>query len=193
MQTKSVPLFVFLFVLTSLFSQENSNTIDNQFTNVIDKSHNYREFKIIPKAKIYALRKNVLDSMATLESKVETAQAETEKQRDDIASLTDRLTSTQQNLESSKEKEDGIEFFGSITKKSTYHTIMWSMVVILLAILGLIFFKFTNSNSVTRATKTKLAEVKNEFEAYRKKALEENQRIGRKLHDEINKNRKSQS
>lgn len=190
MQTKSLTLLIFLLVVTSLFSQENSNTIDNQFTNVVDKSNSYQQFKVIPKAKIYALRKNVLDSIAALDSKVETAQLEIEKQRIEIASLTDDLTSTRQNLTSSKEKEDGIEFFGSLTKKSTYNGIMWSIIVFLLAILGLVFFKFKNSNSVTRATKTKLAEVENEFDAYRKKALEENQQIGRKLQDEINKNRK---
>lgn len=190
MQTKSLTLVIFLLVVTSLFSQENSNTIDNQFTNVVDKSNSYQQFKVIPKAKIYALRKNVLDSIAALDSKVETAQLEIEKQRVEIASLTDDLTSTRQNLTSSKEKEDGIEFFGSLTKKSTYNGIMWSIIVFLLAILGLVFFKFKNSNSVTRATKTKLAEVENEFDAYRKKALEENQQIGRKLQDEINKNRK---
>ena len=190
MQTKSLTLLIFLLVVTSLFSQENSNTIDNQFTNVVDKSNSYQQFKVIPKAKIYALRKNVLDSIAALDSKVETAQLEIEKQRVEIASLTDDLTSTRQNLTSSKEKEDGIEFFGSLTKKSTYNGIMWSIIVFLLAILGLVFFKFKNSNSVTRATKTKLAEVENEFDAYRKKALEENQQIGRKLQDEINKNRK---
>ena len=190
MQSKSLTLLIFLLVVTSLFSQENSNTIDNQFTNVVDKSNSYQQFKVIPKAKIYALRKNVLDSIAALDSKVETAQLEIEKQRIEIASLTDDLTSTRQNLTSSKEKEDGIEFFGSLTKKSTYNGIMWSIIVFLLAILGLVFFKFKNSNSVTRATKTKLAEVENEFDAYRKKALEENQQIGRKLQDEINKNRK---
>lgn len=190
MQTKSLTLLIFLLVVTSLFSQENSNTIDNQFTNVVDKSNSYQQFKVIPKAKIYALRKNVLDSIAALDSKVETAQLEIEKQRVEIASLTDDLTSTRQNLTSSKEKEDGIEFFGSLIKKSTYNGIMWSIIVFLLAILGLVFFKFKNSNSVTRATKTKLAEVENEFDAYRKKALEENQQIGRKLQDEINKNRK---
>lgn len=191
MQTKFLSLFIFLFAATTLLSQEKSNTIDDQFTNVVDKSNSFEEFKVIPKTKIYALRKNVLDSIAALESEVEAAQGEIEKQRNEIASLKSNLTSTKQNLEASKEKEDGIAFFGSITKKSTYNGIMWSIIVLLLAIVGLLFFKFKNSNSVTRATKIKLIEVENEFDAYRKKALEENQIIGRKLQDLINKNRKA--
>jgi uncharacterized membrane-anchored protein YhcB (DUF1043 family) len=191
MQTKFIPLFIFLFVATSLFSQEKSNTIDDQFTNVIDKSNSYEEFKVIPKTKINALRKNVLDSISALESEVAAAQLEIEKQRTEIASLNSNLNSTRQNLEATKEKEDGINFFGSITKKSTYNSIMLSIIVVLLTIAGLLFFRFRNSNSVTRATKEKLSEVENEFDAYRKKALEENQIIGRKLQDEINKNKKA--
>ena len=191
MQTKFLSLTIFLFVVTSLFSQEKSNTIDDQFTNVIEKSNSYEEFKVISKTKIYSLRKNVLDSIATLQSEVEATQGEIEKQKNEITSLTSNLTATRQNLEASKEKEDGIKFFGSITKKSTYNSIMLSIIALLLAIVGLLFFKFKNSNSVTRATKSKLTEVENEFDTYRKKALEENQIIGRKLQDEINKNRKA--
>jgi uncharacterized membrane-anchored protein YhcB (DUF1043 family) len=189
MYCKALTIFSFLVLTATVFGQNNTKTIEDQFTDVIDKSNSYQEFKVIPKSKISILRKNILDSIAALEEQVANGQTELMQQKTEISNLTASLNTTRQNLTASKEKEDGIELFGNITKKSTYNTIMWSIISGLLIILGFLFFKYKNSHAVTRATQTKLSEVEHEFDAYRKKALEENQLIGRKLQDEINKNR----
>ena len=189
MTTKSLILLSFLVVSTSFFAQDNSNSIENQFINVIDKSNNYQEFKVIKKTKIYNLRKNVLDSISALEAKIGTSQSEIERQKTEIESLTQNLGTTQSNLTASIEKEDGIEILGMLTKKSTYNTILWSIILGLIAILGFLFYKFKNSHAVTKAVKLKYDEIETEFEAHRRKTLENEQQLRRKLQDEINKNR----
>ena len=90
---------------------------------------------------------------------------------------------------SSIEKEDGIEILGMLTKKSTYNTIMWSIIALLIAAFLFIFFKFNKSNAVTKEANLKLAETEEEFDAHRQKTLEREQQLRRKLQDEINKNR----
>jgi septal ring factor EnvC (AmiA/AmiB activator) len=189
MTTKSLILLSFLVVSTSFFAQDNSNSIENQFINVVDKSNNYQEFKVIKKSKINELRENVLDSISALEAKIETSQTEIARQKAKIETLTENLNTTQSNLASSIEKEDGIEILGVLTKKATYNTILWSIILGLIAILGLLFYKFRNSHAVTKAVKLKFDEIESEFEAHRRKTLENEQQIRRKLQDEINKNR----
>ena len=189
MTTKSLILLSFLVVTTSIFAQDNNNSIENQFISVVDKSNNYQEFKVIKKTKIYNLRKNVLDSISALEAKIGTSQSEIEKQKAEIETLSQNLSTTQSNLTASIEKEDGIEIFGMLTKKSTYNTILWSIILGLMAILGFLFYKFKNSHAVTKSVKLKYKEIETEFEAHRRKTLENEQQIRRKLQDEINKNR----
>ena len=169
--------------------EQPDNTIKGQFIKVIDKSNNYQEFKVIKKTKLVVLRKNILDSIATLEKSIETKDATIAAQANTISDLETNLSTTQNNLSISQEKEDGIELFGMITKKSTYNTILFSVIGLLL--LGLIFFvfRFKNSNSITKATNHKLSEIESEFESYRQKKLEDEQVLRRKLQDEINKNR----
>lgn len=165
------------------------NSIEGQFVKVIDKSSNYQEFKVIKKIKLAGLRKNILDSIATLEKSIETKDATIESQESTISELQSNLSATQNNLTISKEKEDGIELFGMMTKKGTYNTIMFSIIGLLFLGLSFFIFRFKNSNSITRETNLKLSEVETAFEAYRQKKLEDEQVLRRKLQDEINKNR----
>jgi len=66
---------------------------------------------------------------------------------------------------------------------------MWSVVGILAALLFLFIYRFNASNRITREVKAKLSETEHEFEEHRKRALEREQKVMRKLQDEINKNK----
>ncbi len=57
----------------------------------------------------------------------------------------------------------------------------------LLVFLILFVYKFKNSNALTQSAKAALADVEEEFEQHRRRALEREQKISRKLQDEINK------
>jgi hypothetical protein len=66
---------------------------------------------------------------------------------------------------------------------------MWGIIGVL-TILWLIFtYRFRASNAITKEAKIKLAETEQEFEEHRKRALEREQQVRRKLQDEINKNK----
>jgi len=187
---KNFTLLTLLFLFgIQLSAQSNENTLDAQFTDVIEKSNRYQDYKVVKIFKLNNLKKSVGDSIAALETVIDDANGTIDNQKSQINTLTLDLKKTQDDLVVSKEKEDGIEFFGSITKKSTYNTIMWSIIGLLLLITLFLFYKFKNSNSITRMANTKLAEIEEEFEGHRQKTLEREQQLRRKLQDEINKNK----
>ncbi|MAP53465.1 MAG: tRNA (guanine-N1)-methyltransferase [Altibacter sp.] len=170
-----------------------TNSLEDQFVDVVDNSNNYQDYKVIKKTKINKLRENIMDSIAALETEIQTSETSLDQQKNKIASLTQELAKTQEDLALSRKKENGIELFGMLTEKSTYNTIMWSIILILLLALGFFIYKYKNSNSVTKEAQLKLAETEIEFEEHRQKAIEQQQQLRRKLQDEINKNRKSKS
>ncbi|MAM18272.1 MAG: hypothetical protein CME35_04800, partial [Gramella sp.] len=57
----------------------------------------------------------------------------------------------------------------------------------LLLLLIVLFIKFKSSHTATREARQKLQETEKEFDTYRSKALEKEQRLGRMLQDERNK------
>ena len=189
---------VAVFLCTALiFAQDNTqkkspNTIENQFVEVVDGSNSYQEFKVIKKTEIDKLRSNILDTIGKFENKISGLNSEIDTQKNEIDTLTQNLSKTEEDLTLSQKKENGIEIMGIITQKATYNTVMWSLVGILILALAYFIYKFKSSHSVTAEARLKLAETEKEFEKHRQTRIEEQQQLRRKLQDEINKNRKLQ-
>ncbi len=171
--------------------QIRKNTLNEQMTEAFDKSNSYQEYKVVKKTQLATLKRNILDSVSLLEKKINSQESELEQQKNEIDSLRQNLKNTQQSLSNSKEKEDGITVFGILTSKAVYNTIMWSIIVLLLLTGGFLFYRFLNSSKITNAAELKMVEMEMELEDYRRNSLEREQKLRRKLQDEINKNRKA--
>lgn len=190
------PFLILGFLIAATFSihaQEaqdvDDNSIKGQFVDVIDKSNNYQEFKVIKKTKLTTLRKNILDSISTLEKEITSKDGTIASQSEKISGLENKLASTQENLTVSMGKEDGISLFGIPMKKTSYNTLLFSIIGILLLALLLFIYKYNSSNKITKDANSKFDETEAAFETYRQKKLEDEQILRRKLQDEINKNR----
>ncbi len=184
-------LFLFSVHLSAQDSvQVHKNTLNNQMIEAFEKSNSYQEYKVIKKSQLANLKRSVLDSVATLEKQIASQQNDLEAQKSEIDSLSKMLKTTQEQLDESKQKEDGIELFGVLTSKSTYNAIMWGVIILLFFVGGFLFYRFLNSHKVTKAAQLKMAEIEIELEDHRRKSLEREQKLRRKLQDEINKNRK---
>ncbi len=187
-------LLVFLCYYAEINSQEaknqnSTNTLKDQFYNVINKSNSYQDYKVVKKFKLNQLQNSVLDSIAVLETKIETLSAEINTKQKEITNLNSSLSATNINLKASKEKENGIYLFGILLQKSTYNIILWSVIGLLLILFGVFVVKFRNSNSITKESKLKLAETETDLEGHRQRSLEREQQLRRKLQDELNKNK----
>ncbi len=182
-------VFYLLCTVSVAFSQGDKNTIEEQFSETIEKSNNYQQYKVVKKVKLYALRKNVLDTISKLEKSILENRNKIQTQAASIKSLESELQATKDDLRDSIERENGIELFGNTIKKSTYNTFLFSIIGLLIMGLIILFFRFKSSHSVTKITREKLNEVEEEFESHRQRALQREQELRRKLQDEINKNK----
>ncbi len=165
--------------------------IEGQFNTVIKKSGRYQEYKVIKQVWINKLKANTLDSIKTLESKLNETNLQITKQKSTITGLEETLAKTNEDLTAVTNEKDSMSFFGASVTKSSYMTIMWLIVAGLILLLSFFIFKFKNSNTITTEAKKTLAETEAEFEDHRRRALEREQKVMRKLQDEINKQRKA--
>lgn len=168
--------------------QEN---IQTQFDIVIKKSGRYQEYKVVKRVWLDKLKGNTLDSLKTLEAKLTSSNQKIKEQQTSISNLETSLAKTNGDLSAVTEEKDSMTFLGMSFTKGSYKTMMWTIVAGLLALLAFFVFKFKNSNSVTVQAKKALAETEAEFEDHRRRALEREQKVMRKLQDEINKQRKT--
>lgn len=189
MMKNSALLFLLFICSFTLVAQEND--LENQFNDVIKKSNNYQEYKVVKKTDLNSLKKNTLDTIVLLGKSIESTSEEIKTQKATISNLNKELETTKSDLAISKGKEEGIEVAGMMTTKSTYNTFAFSLIGILLLFIVILFFKFKNSNSTTKTTNIKLSETEEELETFRHKTIEREQQLRRKLQDEINKNKDS--
>lgn len=178
-----------LGLLSVSFSAEaqQENSLENQFTEVIEKSNRYQDYKVVKIFKLTQLKKSVLDSVSGLKSEIVQNQSTINDLQDSIASLESKVSTTEAALAESQKKEDGIYLFGKLLQKSTYNTLLWSIIGVMLLLTLYFLFRFRRSNTITKEANTKLAEIEEEFEGHRQRSLEREQQLRRKLQDEINK------
>ena len=200
-------LFLLAILLTASlgYSQESeeedetlsleSGPISGQFDYVAKKSGNYRadgvRYEVVKEANLYKLRGNVLDSIAAFNKKINELNSTISEHETTITSLNKKLEETTTNLAAVTEEKDSMSFLGISVSKATYNIILWTIIAGLFILLGVFVYRFRSSNILTQEAKQNLAELEVEYEDHRRRALEREQKISRKLQDELNKQKKA--
>ncbi|MBB4117769.1 peptidoglycan hydrolase CwlO-like protein [Mesonia hippocampi] len=191
---KNTLLLLFLsisFILNAQQPEEASkNSIDSQFTELMESSNNYKNFKVVKTSQLNQLKRNTNKEIANLNEKINTSEATIQEQQKEITSLKGKLADIQKQLTDVTQEKDDIVFLGIATQKAVYKNIMWGLVFVLILILAFFIYQYKKSNSITKEARHKLQETEEEFEEYRKNALEKQQKLGRMLQDEKNKSQK---
>ncbi|CAL2058938.1 hypothetical protein [Tenacibaculum sp. 190524A05c] len=196
---KIVNLIIVTLFCSSVFAQTQltkkqqldalPNTVENQFIKAYGKASNWREYKMITRPDFQTLQKNIVDSVISLKKNIATKQLKINEQEKSILALNEKIETLSNNLNSSIDKENKINFIGIGMTKNSYNLLLWSIITVLAITTVFFILRFKNSNSLTKAAKTNLAEIEEEFELHRKKSLEKEQKLRRQLQDEINKQR----
>jgi septal ring factor EnvC (AmiA/AmiB activator) len=195
----------FFFVANQQFAQDageeddklslDQGPISNQFDYLAKRSGNYRadgvRYEVVKETNLFKIRKNVLDSIATMNKKTGELKSTIAEHETTITSLNKKLEETTTNLSSVTEEKDSMSFIGIPVSKGTYNFILWTIIAGLFLLLGLFIYRFRNSNILTQEAKQNLSELEVEYEDHRRRALEREQKISRQLQDEINKQKKT--
>ncbi len=191
--------FFTLFLLISApgFAQEEQEeedkpsleggTLESQFDYLYRKSSTYQDYKVVKKTSYQKIKSNVLDSLQALNADLNETKKLVEVQASEIKSLKEDLQTTNDNLTSVTREKDQIQFLGIPMTKSSYNSLLWTIIFSLVALLLFFIFKFRSSNAVTVQAQGLLADTEKEFEDYKAKALEREQKVRRELQDELNK------
>ena len=187
----STVTLLLLFCTHYVFNAQKTDTlplnIEQQFDILYRKSSSYRQYKVVNKKKYNQLKLSVSDSINALKTKISQSEKKLKLHNAEIKRIKEILRKTSGNLEVSISKEKSISFFGTTLRKTTYNLILWSIIVILLTSLGYYIFKFLKSNKLTKVAQQNLIDAEKEFEIRGKKSLAREQKLRRKLQDEINK------
>ena len=185
-------LLLILLSTSTSFSQqtpEDENSIENQFDAIYRTSTNYQTYKVISKESYERLKLNVLDSINFAKKIILEKENLLIRERNLNKTNQELLSKAQLDLENATKKENSIAFFGMQLSKTKYNILLWGILLLLIASVSYYFFKFIKSNVLTKEAQENLFLVEKDFEKHKKQALEREQKLRRKLQDEINKQR----
>ena len=170
----------------------NEGSIDDQFNYVLRKSGNFKGtngqmYEAVSRRMLLNLQLHTIDSLKTIQAKLDTSKNTINQQLSEIKSLKTNLLDTQLDLDKTTLEKNNMSLLGVYMSKTSYNILMWSMIIALLTLLLVFIFKFKNSHAVTKAAKKSLLEIEEEFEEHRRTALEREQKVRRQLQDELNK------
>lgn len=167
----------------------DNGTLKSQYDYLIDESNDYQEYKVIKKVWTSKFERSLKDSLdAFAQSKKEAAEL-AKSQVEKINALKAQLAGTQDSLATVNEEKNSIKLLGAPMEKSAYKTTMWSTIGVLVLLALILIFKFRSSNAASSLAKRNLTDVEEEFQEYKKRSLEREQKLRRELQDEINKQR----
>lgn len=164
-------------------------TLEGVFQQLVDKSGAWQNFKMLDRAKLAIFQRSMADTINAIRGQLSTQKQAVATHLQNIKELNDKITELQTTLDQTKDQNDSVNFFGVLLSKGVYSTIMWVIVLILAGLLAFYIYKYTNSNVITKNSINELGELQQEYENYRKAAIEREQKVRRQLQDEINKHR----
>ena len=183
------------FTVTSFMAQDNqvsSTEIKNQFNTILEKSESYRDLKIVKRQWIQSLKQDVLSSISKIENDLLNSKAVLNQKSEEISTLKEKLSKTNAVLSSYTNKGPTITFLGIEFNRSFFNSFL--SFILLGSIVSVVFFflQFKKMNLVTKHSKSVLKDLEEEYQSYKRNAIEREQKISRQLQDELNKQKQMQ-
>lgn len=177
-----------LFVLTAINQHSVAQNIDSQFKNMIEKSNNYQEYKVVRKSDLQQLWKNTSDTLRKYNQDLKTAQANISEKNSAINQLKGNLVEKDNSLNEALNSVNEISFLGFIPlAKSSYNLIMWGLIGALLVVIAFLYFGFAKAKKDAREKIQLYQELSEEHKTFRAKSQENERKLARELQDERNK------
>lgn len=167
--------------------EQASYTLRERFNIMKSKSQSYREYKVVKESVLDGVWKIIRDSIAAKDAALR-------KAKQDIAALNGQLGGVQNNL---KQKEASmteilydsthISVLGIDMEKGTFLTVIAVLLGALAAVVATVIGRMKLMTKTLQEKKLAVNMVTNEYEEYKRKAMDKQTKLSRELQDERNK------
>jgi len=179
-----------LLITQNTFAQDTTKTdpsLSGQYQFMLSKSKTLYGAKLINPARLSGLWKNVKDTINTERKQLIASKAKINEQQKAIADLKAQIEGKESSLASSNAKLNEISFLGIPFAKSTYNSIVWTLIIVLALALTFVVFRSAKHIHEARYRSTLYQEIADEYQAYKVKANDKEKKLARELQDERNK------
>ncbi len=192
-----VAFYIVFFSLLSYSQQQDTlrvksalyGNLNEQFDFVFKKSVTYETNKIVSNTLFEHLKKSSLDSLRLYKNELDRIQNIYESILVENDSLKEKSQAMEQELAAVNTNKKVVSVVGLSVNKSIFNIFFIVFGTLLILLLVVFVLKFKNAKSQADVAVENLSKTEEEFADYKRKSMEKEQILGRKLQDEINKNK----
>ena len=180
---------IIIFISVFLFTVFNASaqTLQEQFESLKENSENYKVYKVIKRAELNKFWDVVVDSVQNSKNEIKSQQQQISSQKSEITQLNSTINSQNEEVESLQYETAHIEVMGIDFSKEGYIIMNFTIILILLAGLALLYYKFKHDHKVAKSKVLAYQKLDAEFEDYKKSSLEKQMKLRRELQTERNR------
>lgn len=179
-----------------------ANTLQQQFNSLKYRSSTHTEFnqdyKVVKLRSLDGLWKNIQDTLRArnlkikqarkgIEQELVQAQKVIQTQEQQLKFLKQENAQKEQAVQRSAHDIASISFLGLDMNKQTFAILSWAIIFILLIGLGIVFFLYKNSKTVTDEKVKAYQDIDQEFKTHKQNARDRELKIKRELQTELNR------
>ena len=162
-------------------------SLKGQYQLMLTKSKTLNGYKLVNPGRISAFWKNISDTLSTTRKQLTNANQQLKAQEKDIADLKSQISGKESALAGTNAKINEINFLGISFTKSTYNTIVWSLIIGLAAALAFLILRSAKYMHEAKYRSNLYEEIAQEYQSYKTKANDKEKKLARELQDERNK------
>ncbi|MEJ5992998.1 hypothetical protein WG904_01115 [Pedobacter sp. Du54] len=161
-------------------------SLNGQYQFMLSRSKTINGYKLINPGRLAGVWQSALDTLKKERTEFKSTKNKLAEQEKTIVNLQAQINGQEDSLNTSNAKLNEISFLGMSLEKGTYHTIVWSIIVLLA--IGLVVVIARSSKNISEAKhRTALYdEITAEYQAFKSKANEQQRKLARALQDERN-------
>ena len=165
------------------FGQESLN---DKYQDMLETTETFQQYKVIPRTTIDAFWAEVTDSLKSNSVAYKQLFDQAAYQKKRMAEVSAERDDLHVKLDESLALMDSISFLGINLSKTAYHIIVWTIIVLLLVGMAIVYMMFLKGNRVTSKSTKELTLVTSEFEEYKNQSREKQVKLKRELQTAIN-------
>jgi len=165
----------------------DSVTLKSQLDYIHENTRVYNDYRAIREDIFLKLKRNVTDTVNATKLEVEQLHSRLTERDFQIETLDTDLARTKNERDEAVKNRDSLFFLGIQMNKALYNTIMWFIILGLIALSVILFLLFRRTHQLTKEVTDELEAMREEFDQYRKSSREKYEKLVVSHHNEIKK------
>ena len=161
--------------------EQQPQSLNEQFNQLKDNSETFKNYKVIKQTDLNDFWKTVLDSVSSKEKHLTDARNLIEVQEKELTKLREVIKEKDVQLEEKEYAGTHITVMGIDFLKDSYIVINVVIISLLLIVMAVLLYKFKDNSRIARKKSNDYDRLDNEFENYKRNALEKQMKLRRDL------------